>query len=759
MPAITQEISPYVLGVSQEPDVAKQTGFLNECQNGYPDIIFGLQKRPGSKYLSTLLDLTDTPVSADSLKDGQWFSIIRDDDFPYFGVILPAIYDTSPPFSLISYGELRIWNAVTTKECNITYLADSTGLGSTTQEYLTGSNRDDYKTITIDKVTTILNRSMVVTESVFATPGTLTGTVSTFATLPTDAVAGDIFLIVNSENTELDDYYVEWDGSAWTETILPGIPDGFNNWTAPHALVKTITNPTGRDTWTLGESQYLNRTVGDESTNSHPSFVGNTIQDTFFYFNRLGFLSADNIIMSQPIKPDYVSTSQQPVDFYVKSAQVSIASDPVDLNASSVRTIRLSNVLPAAQGLILFANNEQFMLYADSGVVTPQTTIIKSISNYEMDEYIRPIELGEEFYFLSKTPRYARIFRMITRGMENDPIITEASKIASEYIPSSVNKFVPNPQNQFIAISASDQPFMWFYKQFMDSGQRQQVSWFKWKMQGNVFASAFADDRMFSLLATDDDKIVTTELSLNKSPDADLLTAVPNPQNDIANPLIGLGPYLDCWTSDTGTPTYDPGPDETTIPVPTNYPILLPSDGFKPCLIFSADPNLRSLALRNAPGAATAEAGTFFDAEIVGNNFVVKGNFTSDVNYFVIGYKYDMVYDLPTTYFRLGNGSSDYTASLRISRYKFSFSSSGIVDFQIKNFTGDSTYVAAYSVTNPEFYKANSLPVYGQVMFTVPIHQRNEYFKFRIFSDSPYPSTLNKLMWEGVYTPRYYQRS
>jgi len=750
MPAITQEISPYIFGVSQEPDVVKKPGFLKECQNGYPDIVFGLQKRPGSKYLNTLLDLSDNPVNLVDVKDAFWFSISREEDSLYFGCIIPATYSGS---TLSTYGQIRLWNVSTNLECNIVYSDDTdpssskdgSGAG-TTRAYLTGSSRNDYKTITVEKGTTLLNRKMVVSPSTILTSGSLTGSVSTFASLPVSPAVSSIYKIINTENTQNDDYYVTWNGSSWSETILPGISNGFNNWTAPHNLLKTIDNPTGRDTFTLGEELYSDRTVGDDATNFHPSFVGSTIQDTFFYFNRLGFLSQDNVVMSQPLKADNVSATPQVHDFYNKSAQISIASDPVDLNASSVRSIRLSNVLPAAQGLILFANNEQFMMVADSGVITPQTAIIKSISNYQVDDNLRPVELGGEFYYISKTLRYSHAFRLLTRGMDNDPVTTEVSKIASEYIPSSINQFTSNPQNQFIAMSDSTQSYVWFYKQFMDGGQRQQASWFKWQLPGNSLASRFTNDTMFGLAGTVDNKVIAFEIPLNKSPDDSLLTSAPN---------IALGPYLDLWTSNTGTPTYDSSTDLTTIPVPANYPILDTSSGAKPCLIFST-----TAVAAGSAGApiSNQQCGAFFDATIQGNNFQIIGNFVPDASNYVIGYKYDMILDLPTTFFRSGE-SADYTASLRISRYKFSFTNSGLVDFQIKNYTDNDEFTTAYSVANTEFYKADTLPIYKQLVFTIPIHQRNEYFNFRIFSDSPYPSTLNKLMWEGVYTPRYYQRS
>ena len=42
-----------------------------------------------------------------------------------------------------------------------------------------------------------------------------------------------------------------------------------------------------------------------------------------------------------------------------------IASDPIDLNAASVRPVELFNVLPDSQGLLLFSKRQQFLLFAN----------------------------------------------------------------------------------------------------------------------------------------------------------------------------------------------------------------------------------------------------------------------------------------------------------------------------------------------------------------------------------------------------------
>ena len=62
----------------------------------------------------------------------------------------------------------------------------------------------------------------------------------------------------------------------------------------PHELVNTGTNA-----FTFRQATYTARLVGDDTTNSHPSFVGKKIQQAFFHSSRLGFLVDDNVSLSQ----------------------------------------------------------------------------------------------------------------------------------------------------------------------------------------------------------------------------------------------------------------------------------------------------------------------------------------------------------------------------------------------------------------------------------------------------------------------------
>ena len=191
---------------------------------------------------------------------------------------------------------------------------------------------------------------------------------------------------------------------------------------------------------------------GNAKTNQQPSFVNAFIENVFFYLNRVGLLFQNNVIMSQPLVPEADPTQLQSTNYYRISTLTQSAADPVDLNASSIRPITLRSVQPTYQGIILFSDGEQFILFSEQGVVTPQTAIIKSISTYEMYGDVNAVELGDEYYFISRTLRHTRVFKMVPRGIQQGPQITEVTKIITDYIPNTVDTLVPNSQNGFVSL-------------------------------------------------------------------------------------------------------------------------------------------------------------------------------------------------------------------------------------------------------------------------------------------------------------------
>ena len=92
MASITQTIPNYTGGISQQPDEFKIPGQVVEAKNVLPDVVGGLQKRPGGKLIGSLSD-----GSLNSATNGRWFHYYRDEGEQYIGQISRA-------------GVVRIWS-------------------------------------------------------------------------------------------------------------------------------------------------------------------------------------------------------------------------------------------------------------------------------------------------------------------------------------------------------------------------------------------------------------------------------------------------------------------------------------------------------------------------------------------------------------------------------------------------------------------------------------------------------------------------
>ena len=76
------------------------------------------------------------------------------------------------------------------------------------------------------------------------------------------------------------------------------------------------------------------------------------------------------------------------------------------------------------------------MLYSEQGVVTPRTALLKSISTFEMNPAVDAVQMGDEYYFISKTQRNTRVFQLVVRGINDSPILNDVSKLITDYIPN-----------------------------------------------------------------------------------------------------------------------------------------------------------------------------------------------------------------------------------------------------------------------------------------------------------------------------------
>jgi hypothetical protein len=543
--------------------------------------------------------------------------------------------------------------------------------------------------------------------------------VSSIGRLPEKSVNNRLVKISNFSGGE-DDFYVRYVAAdnTWEETISPFASPGLDASTMPHVMVR---NPDG--TFTLKQVDWEPRLVGDDETNDHPSFVGRPVEAMFFHANRLGILSGESVVMSQA--SDYFN-------FYAASALTQVASDPIDINVSSVVPTRLHSVMPVAQGLLLFSNNQQFLMRGNDGIFTPNTVTLNSIGGWENVDRVRPVDLGVTIGFLSKTASYTRLFEMQTKGDEESPAVTELSKVVSEWVPSTIDTLRASTQNSFLTLSAKNLPDVYTLRFYTEGEDRQIEAWARWKMLGNVIHIDMYEDVIY-VVTRQADRYWFQTIDLVQSPQSPQLVSPEGIKSD---------PRMDMWASPSSL-VYNSGTDTTKV--------VLPYKGF-------SDLPARVVVVNSVDLNEEAQ-GEIYTPDLVVNgseySYSLAGNFTGKD--LVVGYAFDFDVVLPRIYYR-ANEISDFIAPLIVARVKFSSGLSGDLNFEL-NVRGRLLWMNADSVKRADYYLASTVPFVEGAEFIVPIHQRNNNYTLKVTSDTPYPVSLISMTWEGMYSPRYYGRS
>ena len=865
MPAITQRIDNYLGGVSKQSDDKKLPGQVTECLNGYPDPTFGLTKRPGLKWIANL----GTGTTYDNAKwfyiartsDEKYIGCITPkpnsgygdiDIWNIDGTACTITMDTSTATNAVNYltGARTNYDVLTVQDVSIitnnlhtaaAQAAPSFNANRKATVVLSGSPlSNEYKIImngttfthtsnTGSSYTTILaafktaidaagfsgvtttqyleslhiadSNSNIVIEASGGDSGSsmrvFLDQVDNVSQLPLESFNNHTVKVQNTSSTN-DTYFAKFvadngtSGSGyWGETRDPEVSPGLDGATMPHELVNTSLN-----NFTFRQATWIDRIVGDDKTNTHPSFVGAKIQESFFYNNRLGFLSQDNVSMSQ---------SQDFYNFYHTSAQIVTDADPVDVSCSTIRPAALHAVLPTVQGLILFSKNQQFLLSAADGVLTPSTANVRTISNYEMSTDVDPVDIGTNIHFIAKTPSYTRTFYMLTRGQDEGPTVLDIGRVVNEWVPATVDTLVASPQNQFLAMSSQSSRYIYFFRTYHDGKETLVESWFNWKVCGTVQAIASDSDEFYTV-TKQGSQFTLSQASMSQSPSDAII---------VNNDGTSVNPCIDLYAAATSV-VWDSTNEFSKCYIPWNN-----VTGLKPVLVIkgtAASGALVESGFSTNPTVATDGTGTYFK--------VPKKNLTSVASDVIVGWRYDLDVILPKTYFRPDEGQkiTDYTANLTINRMKFAVGLSGGLGFKLKStgvrqgsktYTGDgSTTVYSWieddisytdndqikvkvdgaevtaftvsgdtqitftsapangaeiviyldewynieSTTIADTYLANDVALSSSSVFSIPIHQRTDNFQLRIFNDSPFPVSLNSMMWEGHYSPRFYRR-
>jgi hypothetical protein len=574
--------------------------------------------------------------------------------------------------------------------------------------------------------------------------------VDTFSRLPEQAKHNQVVKINNTTASQ-DDFYLKFiadDGNSgkgyWEETVAPNVSTGLNEATMPVALIRTSVSPlTFRATF-LDGSETINslpllwepRLVGDEESNTHPSFVNNTIQDIFLFNNRLGFLTEDNVSMSQA--GDYYN-------FYHKSATTVAASDPIDLSCASIKPAIVRSVVPVTQGLLLFSDSQQFLMEAENGAWTPANCTISTIANYECDRYLKPVDLGSTVLYVSRNQSWSRAFEIFVRGQRETPTVSETTKIVPEWMPQGITDAVGSAQNGLWIASNRTSTYMYLHR-FYDLGdERAMASWVRWLLPSNVIHTAIQNDILY-VLTSGTEGYTVTQYKLVLAPSTGGLI------NSLGNTV---DPHLDSWCEVTDATMVSPTPP--TAPSYSNTTSL--TKVYLPTY-FNTTKTIRFVVGLLKAGSPGTQSGYTNVATLAsdggGTYFTIPGDVTG--NYIYVGYEYNMELTLPRYYYNMGQAGVDFTAVTTTSRMAFYTGLGGDVYFSIRD-RSRPEWASIGGAQVADFYISNTSPFRDTYVYKVPIYQRPDNYTMKVTSNTPFPVSLVSMQWEGQYAPGFYRRS
>jgi hypothetical protein len=311
--------------------------------------------------------------------------------------------------------------------------------------------------------------------------------------------------IEGTPESDADDYWVEFVQSQsttsstvpaaglWFETVAPGIKTDFDASSMPHILIRE-SNGEFRFKQANGSGSYptykwASRVVGDEDTNPPPSFVGLKINDVSLYQSRLLFLSAENVIFSE---------TSQFFNFWRTTVTDSVATDTIDVASTSPKVANLQSVTAFENQLLLFSKSSQFSL-SSTGPLSPTTVTMAPVGEYQNVD-AEPIASGNSLFFAFSRGSYSGVREMsLVSRLDGQFQAEDMSAAIPRYIPGTIRQMTGSTHENYVIVRASgDTSSVFVYKYFQIGDQRVQSSWSKFTLSsGTILNVSFIDSSLY----------------------------------------------------------------------------------------------------------------------------------------------------------------------------------------------------------------------------------------------------------------------
>jgi hypothetical protein len=428
-------------------------------------------------------------------------------------------------------------------------------------------------------------------------------------------------------------------------------------------------------------------------------------------------MSNENVICSQA--GDYFN-------FFASTVITIVDSDPIDLSCGSLKPIELRHAVQIPRGLALFADNAQYILETTTDAFSASTAEINLLSSFSQSPRISPVDTGSSIVFIEQSDTATGVFEMTIGGSGEKPSVVELTRGIPAYIPSDIKDLkATSSASNFSLFSSREPKNLYFFRFFEDGTKRLMFSWFKWELPGNVVMTEFDHDTLY---------LVTKHNSSHVLSKVNLLTDTPGGAVFFEDKYIDL--RLDLFDYNP-TKVYFAGTDETHVCF---------KDGFEDTTLQPVVVSLDPLE----PGVVQELTLQTDLAQPVGQRYFVSIDGNQTTKKFALGYKYEASAILPAFYYSISEGRKDTLNIPMVNRMSIDSYNSGPYVVNIRA-SGRNEYSMVLPQIVGNLYPPNTIPVLRNARNTVPVLAKGDQVEIELIADSPFPTALTSITWEGTF--------
>lgn len=543
------------------------------------------------------------------------------------------------------------------------------------------------------------------------------GTTQSFTDLPAAAPDGFVARVVGDQATPDSVYYVSFKANqngettpgSWVECPQPGVSVAFDATTMPHILVR---NTDG--TFTFKVATWDKRVAGDDNTCPKPTFVGAKINDVTFFQNRIGIITANNVVWSR---------SGDLFNFWRTSAVTLLDTDPIDINAAAPQVSLLRTGIPYQGSMIIWSDQNQFRFGAQD-IVTPKTATMLVVSEYEsLVASCRPVSLTRRLIFPFDRAGFTGLkewyYDVYYRVSQADEITGHVPSLIPSGVYSLDNS---NTEDLIVVLSSGDRSSLWVYKYLWKDQDKLQSSWVRWNIPGATILDAALLNSTLYLTLNRAGQTVIEKLRLTPA-----LT-------DAGSPVTYLDHRIGSETLAAGT--YDITTDTTTYALP--YPP--PTDGSFKAVTRS---NVAAPLFRDVPVAS-----------ISGTTVKLQGDTSTYLLWFGATFRSSHTYS-PLYVRDTAKDQVVQEGKLQVLTMGITYQDAGYFRVEVTP-SGRRTSSYEFSCWNigDPFADIDSSPKLLSGVFPLPVYSNNEHVDITIVNDSFLPSRFTRTEWKGNFVPK-----